>query len=156
MIMQMFLGVEPPSPPPGRAAAQGRGRCSRGAKPTMRQQMEMHRKNEPCASCHKIMDPIGFSMENFDAIGRWRTTDDGKPDRSLGQLVDGTKLDGVVGLRDALLKYSPQFVRRDHREADDLRVWAAAPNTTTCRWCAPSCAKRRKAITSSRRWFWEW
>jgi hypothetical protein len=77
----------------------------------MREQMEMHRKNEPCASCHKIMDPIGLSMENFDAIGRWRTTDEGKPIDPLGQLVDGTKLDGVVGLRTALLKYSPEFIR---------------------------------------------
>ena len=62
-----------------------------GAKPTMRQQMEMHRKNEPCASCHKIMDPIGFSLENFDAIGTWRTTDDGSPIDPSGMLVDGSE-----------------------------------------------------------------
>ena len=77
----------------------------------MRQQMEMHRKNEPCASCHKIMDPIGFSLENFDAIGQWRTTDDGSPIDPAGMLVDGTKLNGVVSLRNALMHYSPQFVR---------------------------------------------
>ena len=77
----------------------------------MRQQMEMHRKVEPCASCHKIMDPIGFSMENFDAIGRWRVTDDGSPIDASGVLVDGSKLDGVKGMREALLRYSPQFVR---------------------------------------------
>ena len=66
---------------------------------------------EPCASCHKIMDPIGFSLENFNAIGEWRTTDDGSPIDPAGQLVDGSKLDGVNGLRQALLHYSPQFVR---------------------------------------------
>jgi hypothetical protein len=73
--------------------------------------MELHRKVEPCASCHKIMDPIGFSLENFDAIGRWRVTDGGSPIDAAGQLVDGSKLDGVASLRQALLKYSPQFVR---------------------------------------------
>jgi hypothetical protein len=77
----------------------------------MRQQMEMHRAVEPCASCHKIMDPIGFSLENFDAVGAWRTTDEGSTINPAGMLVDGTKLDGVEGLRSALLRYSPQFVR---------------------------------------------
>jgi hypothetical protein len=82
-----------------------------GAKPTIRQQMEMHRAVEPCASCHKIMDPIGFSLENFDAVGHYRTTDDGAPINTAGVLVDGSKLDGVDGLRTALLRYSPQFTR---------------------------------------------
>jgi hypothetical protein len=77
----------------------------------MRQQMEMHRANEPCASCHKIMDPIGLSLENFDAIGQWRTTDDGSPINASGTLVDGTKLNGVTELRGALVKYTPQFAR---------------------------------------------
>ena len=77
----------------------------------MREQMEMHRKVEPCASCHKIMDPIGFSLENFDAIGQWRTDDGGSPIDPTGFLVDGTKMDGVAGLRKALLRYSPEFVR---------------------------------------------
>jgi hypothetical protein len=110
--MQVFLGVEPPSPPPNvpplkESATDVHG----GRKPTMREQMEMHRKNEPCASCHKIMDPIGFALENFDAVGQYRTTDDGSPINAAGQLVDGTKMDGVTGLRSALVKYSPQFVR---------------------------------------------
>jgi hypothetical protein len=77
----------------------------------MRQQMEMHRSVEPCASCHKIMDPIGFALENFDAVGQWRTTDEGAPINPAGVLVDGTKLDGVTDLRKALVRYSPQFVR---------------------------------------------
>ena len=111
-VMQIFLGVEPPPPPPNvpplkETASDVHG----GARPTMRQQMEMHRSVEPCASCHKIMDPIGFSLENFDAVGHWRTTDDGAPINPAGILVDGSKLDGVGGLREALLRYSPQFVR---------------------------------------------
>src|SRR5262249_54194378 len=78
---------------------------------SLRQQMEMHRKVEPCASCHKIMDPIGIAMENFDAIGKWRTEDEGNPIDASGILVDGTKMNGIVDLREALLRYSPQFVR---------------------------------------------
>jgi hypothetical protein len=111
-VMAVFLGVSPPNPPPNvpdlpktDSAIHG------GPTPTMRQQMELHRKVEPCASCHKIMDPIGFSLENFDAIGRWRLTDDGSPINAAGQLVDGTKMNGVADLRNALLRYSPQFVR---------------------------------------------
>ena len=111
-VMQMFLGVEPPSPPPNVPDLPAQASTLRGGvKPTMRQQMEMHRANEPCASCHKIMDPIGLSLENFDAIGQWRTTDDGSPINASGTLVDGTKLNGVTELRGALVKYTPQFVR---------------------------------------------
>jgi hypothetical protein len=111
-IMQIFLGVSPPDPPPNVPQLKDQGAAIHGgAKPTMRQQMEMHRKNEPCATCHKIMDPIGFSMENFDAVGAWRTTDNGSPINPAGVLVDGSKLDGVKGMREALLRYSPQFVR---------------------------------------------
>ncbi len=109
-IMQIFLGVEPPPPPPN-VKIELVAYNSRGGVPSMRQQMEMHRKNEPCASCHKIMDPIGFSMENFDAIGHWREKDGDSPVDASGILVDGSKLDGVKGMRDALVRYSPQFVR---------------------------------------------
>jgi hypothetical protein len=111
-ILQLFLGVSPPDPPPGVVIElKATGDAHGAGQPSMRQQMEMHRKVEPCASCHKIMDPIGFSMENFDAIGKWRTTDGDSPIEASGVLVDGSKLDGVKGMREALLRYSPQFVR---------------------------------------------
>ena len=111
-VMQVFLGVEPPPPPPNVPPLPPQaGVVHGGQKPTMRQQMELHRANEPCASCHKIMDPIGLALENFDAVGAWRVTDDGSPIDPSGMLVDGTKLDGVTGLRNALVKYSPEFVR---------------------------------------------
>jgi len=110
--LQMFLGVDPPAPPPNvEVNLTAESNVHGGTKTTMRQQMEMHRKNEPCASCHKIMDPIGLVLENFDGIGQWRTQDDGSPINPSGQLVDGTKLNGVADLRNALVKYSPQFVR---------------------------------------------
>ncbi|MBV9508469.1 MAG: DUF1592 domain-containing protein [Acidobacteriia bacterium] len=111
-VMQVFLGVEPPPPPPNVPALKvDPSDVHGGTKPTMRQQMEMHRKVEPCASCHKIMDPIGLALENFDAVGEWRNSEYGNPINAAGALVDGTKMDGVIGLRQALVKYSPQFVR---------------------------------------------
>src|SRR5205823_8235083 len=81
---------------------------------TLREQMTMHRKMEPCASCHKLMDPIGFALENFDADAKFRTKqggDGGVPLDTSAVLWDGTKVDGPVELRQALPKYSPQFVR---------------------------------------------
>jgi hypothetical protein len=111
-VMQIFLGVEPPPPPPNVPDLPAQANTLRGGvKPTMRQQMELHRAHEPCASCHKIMDPIGLSLENFNGIGQWRTTDDGSPINASGTLVDGTKLNGVTELRGALVKYTPQFAR---------------------------------------------
>jgi hypothetical protein len=80
---------------------------------TMRERMEEHRKNPVCAACHKIMDPIGLSMENFDAVGAWRTRDGGtlgSPIDATGELLDGTKVDGIVTLRTALLKQPELFV----------------------------------------------
>jgi mono/diheme cytochrome c family protein len=80
---------------------------------TMRERMEEHRKNPVCAACHKIMEPIGLSMENFDATGAWRARDGGtlgNPIDASGELLDGTKIDGVVTLRQALLKQPELFV----------------------------------------------
>jgi hypothetical protein len=73
--------------------------------------MEEHRNNPVCAACHKIMDPIGFSLENFDLIGTWRSTEGGAKIDASGQLVDGTKLDGPASLRKALLDRSDVFVQ---------------------------------------------
>jgi hypothetical protein len=107
--MTNLLGIVPPDPPPNvpalKEVAAGSG------VQTMRQQMEAHRANPACAGCHKMMDPIGFALENFDGIGKWRTQDAGQKVDASGQLTDGTKIDGVVDLRNALLRYSPQFAR---------------------------------------------
>jgi hypothetical protein len=112
-VMNIFLGVAPPDPPPGVVIklTSTDSDVHGAAKPSMRQQMEMHRKVDPCATCHKIMDPIGFALENFDAIGAWRTQDAGNKIDAVGYLVDGSLLDGPKGLREAMLRYSPQFVR---------------------------------------------
>jgi len=78
---------------------------------SVRELQELHRAKPFCEGCHKIMDPIGLAMENYDVVGRWRDTDGGKPIDASGKLVDGTSIDGPVELRAALLKYKEQIVR---------------------------------------------
>ena len=73
--------------------------------------MELHHTNPSCASCHKIFEPLGLAMENFDAVGTWRTQDGDSPIDATGVLVDGTKVDGVTSLRTMLVRYSDQFER---------------------------------------------
>jgi hypothetical protein len=93
-----------------------------GAKPaTMRERMAQHRENPVCASCHNTMDPLGLALENFDAVGTWRTYDQGQLVDASGQLSDGTKLDGAAGLRDALLK-RPEVLA--HTAAEKLLTYA--------------------------------
>jgi hypothetical protein len=110
-----FLGVEPPQPPPGvdtslkeKAVSDTTGNVK---VPTMRDIMDRHHANPTCAACHKIFEPIGLAMENFDGVGAWRTEDDGNPVDATAVMVDGTKVDGIVGLRGMLVRYSDQFVR---------------------------------------------
>ncbi len=111
-VLENILGTPPPEPPPNVPPLEdtkGDGKIM-----TLREQMTLHRKMEPCASCHKLMDPIGFALENFDADGKWRTKqggEDGVPLDTSAVLWDGTRVDGPVELRQALLRYSPQFVR---------------------------------------------
>jgi hypothetical protein len=115
-ILENILGTPPPEPPPNVPALKENTRptdigIETVEAPSVRQRMEEHRANPVCASCHKMMDPIGFSLENFDAVGQWRTRDGRSPVDASGQLVDGTKIDGPQALRQALLVYSDQFVR---------------------------------------------
>jgi uncharacterized protein YbjT (DUF2867 family) len=72
-------------------------------KMTVRERLAEHRKNPACSGCHKLMDPVGFSLENYDAVGRWRRAEDGVPVDSSGGLPDGAKFDGAAGLEKALL-----------------------------------------------------
>jgi hypothetical protein len=75
----------------------------------MRERIAEHRANPACAGCHNIMDPLGFSLENYDAVGRWRTTEDALPIDASGGLPDGTKFDGITGLQKALLSRPDVF-----------------------------------------------
>jgi mono/diheme cytochrome c family protein len=102
-ILDNLLGTPPPPPPPN--VMTDLPDPAEGEKPlTMRQRMEVHRANPVCANCHKLMDPIGLAMENFDAVGAWRAREAGGPIDATTQLYDGTKVDGVIALRQALLK----------------------------------------------------
>jgi hypothetical protein len=107
-ILENILGTPPPPPLPNVPPLEDTGR---DAPRTLRERMEMHRASATCAGCHKVMDPLGFAMENFDAVGSWRTRDGGLPLDASGQLADGTKVDGVVALRRALVARSDVFVR---------------------------------------------
>jgi hypothetical protein len=77
----------------------------------MREQMEHHRNNPACVGCHQLMDPIGFALEQFDAIGHWRTTDGENAIDASSVMYDGTPIDGVADLREFLVSYEEQFVR---------------------------------------------
>ena len=103
-----MLGVPPP-PPPATVPALKENTKIDGAL-TMREMLAQHRANPACAGCHKLMDPVGFSMENFDAVGRWRTMADGKPIDASGGLPDGSTFQGVAGLQKALLGRPELFV----------------------------------------------
>jgi hypothetical protein len=108
-ILENLLGTPAPLPPPSVPPLKESDGPQQAT--SVRQRMEDHRQNPVCAACHKIMDPIGFSLENFDLIGRWRTADGGVTIDASGQLVDGTKLDGPASLREALLARSDMFIR---------------------------------------------
>ena len=115
-ILENILGAPPPEPPPDVPTLKENVKptdqsVETVAAPSVRQRMEEHRANQPCAGCHKMMDPIGFALENFDGVGQWRTQDGRAPVDASGQLVDGTKVNGPAQLREALTGYSEQFFR---------------------------------------------
>jgi hypothetical protein len=110
-IMEVLLGSPPPPPPPN-VPAFDETSANQGGKPlSTRERMEEHRKNPACMSCHRVIDPIGLSLENFDTIGAWRIKDNGVGVETSGTLYDGTKLDGPAGLRAALLNHSEAVIR---------------------------------------------
>jgi hypothetical protein len=108
-LLENILGTPPP-PPPANVPSLDIKKGEDGKLLTMRQQMEAHRANPVCASCHRVMDPLGFALENFDATGRWRADDGGKPIDSSGVTPDGTPLQGPADLRKFLLAHPEQFV----------------------------------------------
>ncbi len=107
-VLENLLGAPPPEPPPNVPALE---ETDADGKPrSLREAMVEHRENPACRVCHATMDPIGFSLENFDAIGAWRTTFAGKPIDTSGVLPDGGAFDGPTGLRDMLLARPADFV----------------------------------------------
>ncbi len=107
-ILENLLGSPPPLPPPNVPPLKENANAA--AATSVRERMEEHRSNPACAGCHKIMDPIGLALENFDGVGQWRTADSGFKIDASGQLVDGTPIDGPASLRKALLDRPEAFV----------------------------------------------
>ena len=127
-FLQTFLGVSPPDPPPNVPQIKDKPVDSTGnAKaPTMREIMEAHHTSPSCATCHKIFEPMGLALENFNAVGTWRTMDGDNPIDASGVLVDGTKVNGVADLRGYLVKHSEQF---DRVVTEKLLIYALGRGT---------------------------
>jgi len=109
-ILEVLLGSPPPPPPPNVPDLAATMDQASGRTLSVREAMELHRSNPACTSCHKVIDPLGLALENFDATGAWRIKDNGVPVDASGELYDGTPLDGPAGLRQALMKYQNVFL----------------------------------------------
>jgi len=108
-IMEVLLASPPPAPPPNVPTLDETKAESGDGMLTTRQRMEQHRANPQCNSCHRVIDPLGLALENFDVTGRWRIRDNGNLVDPVGDLYDGTKMNGPNGLRAALLKHQDMF-----------------------------------------------
>jgi cytochrome c551/c552 len=108
-LLAALLGAPPPAPPPDVKPLKEAGED--GQPRSLRKRMQEHRDNPVCATCHERMDPLGFSMENFDALGKWRTIADGESVDASASLPDGTEFDGMSGLRRMLLSQKDDYVR---------------------------------------------
>jgi mono/diheme cytochrome c family protein len=107
-VLENLLASPPPPPPPNVPSLKTEGNNS-GEQLSLREAMVRHRANPACANCHARMDPIGFAMENFDAVGKWRDRDAGKPIDVASKLADGTEVNGVAGVRDLILRDPDRF-----------------------------------------------
>jgi hypothetical protein len=110
-VMEVLLGTPPPPPPPNVPDLDGTADAEDGRFRTVRERMELHRANPACSSCHRMIDPIGLSLENFDVTGAWRIRDNGMPVDAASALYDGTPLGGPDDLRGALLRRSGVLVQ---------------------------------------------
>ena len=108
-FLETFFGVSPPDPPPGVEInlSQTEGQAPK----TLRARLEAHHSNPTCATCHKMFEPLGFAMENFDGVGAWRTQDSGNPIDSIGSITDGTQLAGLKSLRELTVRKGDLFAR---------------------------------------------
>ena len=162
-LLENILSAPPPAPPPNVPALT---ETSKDGKPrSVREMLEVHRQNPVCASCHARMDPLGLSLENFDALGQWRTTDAGTPINASGVLLDGTKVDGPAALRRALVAQKEQFVRTvtdklltyaigrglEHYDAPAIRGIVRAAAADDYRWSSTILALVKSAPFRMRR-----
>jgi hypothetical protein len=108
-IMEVLLGSPPPPPPPNVPTLEETKGTAEGKVLSVRERMEEHRRNPSCNSCHRVIDPLGLALENFDVTGKWRIKDGQSPVDPTGDLYDGTKMNGPDGLRTALVKHQDAF-----------------------------------------------
>jgi len=121
-IMEVLLGSPPPAPPPNVPPLEDtKAATDAGKNLSVRERMEEHRKNPACASCHRVIDPLGLSLDNFDVVGAWRIKDNGVSVDTTGKLYDGTELSGPASLRQALLNHSDIIIRNF---TDNLMAYA--------------------------------
>ena len=104
-VMEVLLGSPPPPPPPNVPALEETKASPTARLLSTRERMEQHRANPPCTSCHRVIDPLGLALENFDVTGAWRISDNGVPVDPAGDALRRHKMNGPVGLREALLKH---------------------------------------------------
>src|SRR5262245_4135110 len=162
-LLENILAAPPPPPLPNVPALE---ESDKDGKPRpVREMLEEHRKNPVCASCHARMDPLGLSLENFDAIGQWRSTDAGAAINASGVLLDGTKVDGPAALRRALVVQKEQFVRTvtgklltyaigrglEHYDAPAVRGIARAAAADDYKWSSTILALVKSAPFRMRR-----
>jgi len=145
-LLENILAAPVPPPPPDVNTTLDEGQVVKTT--SVREMLEHHRANPACASCHANMDPLGFSLENFDAIGQWRTKEGESPINASGVLLDGTKVDGPAALRGALLQQKDQFVKAvtakllmyglgreiDHHDAPAIRAIVRGAAADDYRW----------------------
>ena len=162
-LLETILAAPPPPPPPNVPALEETSKD--GTPRSVREMLETHRTNPVCASCHARMDPLGLSLENFDAIGRWRTTDAGVKINASGVLLDGTTVDGPAALRRALVAQKEQFVRTvagklltyaigrglEHYDAPAIRGIVRASAADDYRWSSTMLALVKSAPFRMRR-----
>ncbi len=110
-VMEVLLGTPPPPPPPDVPDLEATEEADEGRFLTVRERMEMHRSNPSCRSCHRVIDPIGLALENFDVTGAWRIKDQGRVVETTGELYDGTPITSPADLRAALLVRKESLVR---------------------------------------------
>ena len=147
-VLENLLGSPPPPPPPNVPALSDADQSHEGRSLSMRERMEAHRTGPICASCHRRMDPLGFSLENFDGIGAWRSTEGGTPIDASSTLPDGAGFEGPSGLRDLLLGREERFAETvteklltyalgrgvEYYDAPAVREITSAAATSDYRW----------------------
>jgi hypothetical protein len=144
-ILENLLGTPPPPPPPNVPAL--KEAAASGQVLSVRQRLEEHRKNPACASCHRLMDPIGFALENYDGIGAWRVHEGPTDIDTHGQLVDGTKVDSPAALRRALLQRKDVFLQNF---AQKLLIYAIGRSLQPSDMAAVRAICRQAAVQDDR------